>query len=74
MSAGGPNQTRSADKIFRGSRKRLRRLKWYKHTTGYFWAFVVLISVLIFLFIPWMWQHSSHVPEHGATRTNQHRR
>jgi hypothetical protein len=47
--------------VYRGSRKRLRRIKWHKHTSVEFWIFVVLMLLMLFGGIPWMIRHA---PEH----------
>jgi uncharacterized iron-regulated membrane protein len=58
----GPH-TRST-RTYRGSRKRLRRLKWYKHSSIEFWLFLVIVLFLLFVGVPWMINH----PEAGHHR------
>jgi hypothetical protein len=53
----GPGSTR----IYRGSRKRVQRLKWYKHSSIHFWLFVAFVLFLLFVGVPWMINH----PEAG---------
>ena len=60
---GGPHLFRgSGGKSYRGSRKRLRRIKWYKDTSVAFWLFVVLLVLMVIVGIPWMIHHPP--PEH----------
>lgn len=56
-------------KVYRGSRKRLRRIKWYEHTSVEFWIFVALMLLMLFGGIPWMIRHP---PEHHH-QTNEAR-
>jgi hypothetical protein len=58
-----------AGKVFRGSRKRLRRMKWYEHTSVEFWIFVVLTLLMLFGGIPWMIRH----PPRQAHQANEAR-
>ncbi len=61
MPSYGPHRARSHGVgVYRGSRKRLRQLKWYEHTSIEFWVVVVLLCALFFGLLPWMLQHSSH--------------
>jgi hypothetical protein len=58
VSTGGPQQNRpGTSKVFRGSKKRLQRIKWYEHTSIEFWVFVVLVLLMLFAGIPWMIHH-----------------
>jgi hypothetical protein len=65
---GGPHGGRShGEKVYRGSRRRVRRIKW-SDTTPEFWIFVVLVIFLFFVIVPWMIRHPpdeshSHAPE-----------
>jgi hypothetical protein len=53
-----PDTWRPGDeKVYRGSRRRLRRLKWRDNITPEFWIFVVLALFLLFVVLPWMIQH-----------------
>ena len=54
----GPHLRRAgAGKIYRGSRRRLRRIKWHEHTPAEFWIFVVLVIVMLIVLIPWLTKH-----------------
>jgi hypothetical protein len=44
-------------RVYRGSRKRLRRIKWYEHTSIEFWIFVLLLLLMVFVAIPWLIRH-----------------
>jgi hypothetical protein len=49
----GPHLSRpGAAKVYRGSRKRLRGIKWHEHTPVAFWIFVALVIMMLFLLIP----------------------
>lgn len=62
LSGSGPHLSRpGAGHVYRGSRKRLRRIKWHEHTSVEFWIFVVLMLLMLFGGIPWMIRHP---PEH----------
>jgi len=54
----GPQLGRAgAGKIYRGSRTRLRRIKWYQHTPTEFWIFVVLMIVILIALFLWLTNH-----------------
>jgi hypothetical protein len=64
-----PGRARST---YRGSRKRLLRLKWYKHTSIEFWLFVAFVLFLVFVGVPWMINHPEagrHLPSSTPTAT-----
>jgi len=44
-------------KGYRGSRKRLRRIRWREHTTVEVWIFVVLLLFMLFVGISWLIRH-----------------
>lgn len=46
-----------AGKVYRGSRKRARRIKWLENTSVEFWIFVVVMLVMLFVGVPWLIQH-----------------
>jgi type II secretory pathway component PulM len=58
-----------AGKVYRGSRKRLRRLKWREHTPAEFWILVVIVIVMLLVVIPWLINHppAEHHHETDAT-------
>jgi hypothetical protein len=54
----GPHLSRAgAGKIYRGSRRRLRRIKWHEDTPTEFWIFVVLVIVMLIVLILWLTKH-----------------
>jgi hypothetical protein len=56
--SGGAHATRGRSRpLYRGSRKRLQRLKWYRHTSIDFWLFVTFVLLLLFVGVPWMINH-----------------
>jgi hypothetical protein len=66
---GGPPRRPGAGKVYRGSHRRLRRIKWQDNTSTELWLFVVLILIMVFVGIPWLIthpplkrSHSSEVP------------
>jgi hypothetical protein len=57
-------------KTYRGSRKRIRQIKWREHTSIEFWVFVVFMLFLLFVGIPWMIKHPiDHHHEPSSTAT-----
>ena len=46
-----------AGKVYRGSRKRVRRIKWWENSPLEFWIFVVLILFMLFVGVPWLIKH-----------------
>jgi hypothetical protein len=71
---GGPHTHRlHSEKVYRGSRKRLRRITWRGNTTPEFWIFVVFMLILLFVIVPWMIRHPAddhhfHKPESREDR------
>jgi hypothetical protein len=60
-STSGPHAARpGAGKVYRGSRKRLKRVKWRENTPIEFWVLVALLLVALFVIIPWMIRHTHH--------------
>jgi hypothetical protein len=47
----------SSRRAYRGSRKRLRRLKWYRHSSIEIWLFFAFVLFLLFIGVPWMISH-----------------
>ena len=67
LSHGGSNLGRSgAGKTYRGSRKRLRRIKWQEHTPVEFWIYLVLMLVALLIVIPWLIKHPPPEHHHGT--------
>jgi uncharacterized iron-regulated membrane protein len=64
----GPHDDRhGAGRVYRGSRKRIRRIKWRDNTSIEFWILVLLMLLLLFVGIPWMIRHppADH-DDHGS--------
>ena len=55
-----------AGKTYRGSRKRLRRIKWQEHTPVEFWIYLVLMLVALLIVIPWLIKHPPPEHHHGT--------
>jgi uncharacterized iron-regulated membrane protein len=53
-----------AGSVYRGSRKRVRRLKWQEHTSVEFWIFVILMLIMLFVGIPWLIRHPPETHHH----------
>jgi hypothetical protein len=70
-SAEGPHLSgHRGSKVYRGSRKRIQRIKWRENTSIQFWLFVVFLLLLLFVGIPWMIKHPiehHHEPTGAAT-------
>ena len=61
----GPHLSRpGAGKIYRGSRRRLRRIKWRDHTPAEFWLFVVFMLLILIVLIPWLIKHPPPAHHH----------
>jgi hypothetical protein len=57
---GGPHTGRpGAEKVYRGSRRRLTRIRWQDHTSTDFLLFVVLALLTIFFSLVWVANHPS---------------
>jgi len=58
LAGSGPHASRpGAGKVYRGSRKRLRRIGWRENTSVELWIFVVLVLFMLFVGIPWLIRH-----------------
>jgi len=55
-----------AGKTYRGSRKRLRRIKWHEYTPVEFWIYLVLLLVALLIVIPWLIKHPPSGHHHGT--------
>lgn len=44
-------------KAYRGSRKRVRRIKWWENTSVEFWILVALLLLMLFVGVPWLIRH-----------------
>ena len=65
---GGPHSSGSrAGRTYRGSTKRLRRLKWQDHTPPSFVAFMAAGLAIMVLLISWLMMH----PEAGHHQPGQ---
>jgi hypothetical protein len=47
---------------YRGSRKRLKRIKFAENTSVGFWVFVALMIFMLFVVLPWLINHP--LPDH----------
>jgi uncharacterized iron-regulated membrane protein len=54
-SGSGPRA--GAGKVYRGSRKRVRRIKWRENTTVEFWICILFVLIMLFVGIPWLMRH-----------------
>lgn len=62
----GPYARRGrSGKVYHGSRKRVRQIKWRDSTPLGFWMFVILMLLLLLVGIPWLIQHPAE--EHHRT-------
>lgn len=60
----GPHRVHGGrDKRYRGSKKRVQRLRWYEDATIEFWFFVVVVLLMIVFGIPWLIRHPPDVHE-----------
>jgi hypothetical protein len=50
----------------RGSRRRIRRLKWHEHITIEMWLFVAAMILMIALGLPWLAKHPLHHHQRDA--------
>ena len=67
LSHSGPHLGRpGAGKTYRGSRKRLRRIKWQEHTPVEFWIYLVLLLVVRLLVILSLIKHLPPEHQHGT--------
>jgi hypothetical protein len=48
---------------YRGSRKRLRRIKFAENTSVGFWVFVALMIFMLFVVLPWLINHPLPDPD-----------
>jgi len=65
----GPHGTKpGAARSFRGTKKRLARIKLRENFSIAFWCFVAFIAFLLFVGIPWMLKQPADTHErHGRT-------
>jgi hypothetical protein len=54
-SGNGPRA--GAGKVYRGSRKRVRRIKWLENNSVEFWILVVLLLFMLLVGVPWLVKH-----------------
>ena len=57
-------------KMYRGSKKRVARIKWRGNSSPEFWAFLLLIVVLLTIVVPWMMKHSEDSHDRGHRPSN----
>jgi len=53
--------------VFRGSRKRVSRIRWRGNSSPEFWVFMILLLVLL-LSMPWLIEHNPHRHDHETSR------
>jgi heme/copper-type cytochrome/quinol oxidase subunit 2 len=56
-------------KVYRGSRKRIRRIRWRENTTFEFWVFVVAILLMLILGVLSLINHSNDRHHEGLANT-----
>jgi hypothetical protein len=44
-------------KVYRGSRRRLRRIRLRGNSSTLFWIFVIVFLLTLFVLVPWLVQH-----------------
>jgi len=44
-------------KVYRGSRKRVQRIRWQEHTPVELWILLVVLLLVLLIVIPWMIRH-----------------
>jgi hypothetical protein len=66
---GGPHPSHGRpEKTYRGSKRRLKRIRWRDNTPLEFWIFVVLMLLMLFVGIPWLLTHpADHHPFRADT-------
>ena len=68
----GPHTARpKGEKVFRGSKKCVARIKWRGNTSPGFWVFLILLVVLLTVVVPWMMKHSEEWHDHGQRPSNK---
>jgi hypothetical protein len=71
VSGEGPHAGRpGVGKVYRGSRKRVRRIKWWENTSVELWIFVVLMLFMLFVGIAWMIGHPPADHDHQRSELN----
>jgi hypothetical protein len=45
--------------MYRGSRKRLRRMRWRQNMPVEFWILVAVLLAALFIIVPWIIRHPS---------------
>jgi hypothetical protein len=64
----GPHAARpGAGKSYRGSRKRVQRIKWRENTPVELWIVVALILFTLFVGVPWLVKHPPADLHHNLT-------
>jgi hypothetical protein len=77
LHASGSHRFRpNAGKVYRGSRRRLRRIKWRENMSVELWIFVAFVVFLLIFGIPWLVEHPprhQHQPlTHGLETSGEH--
>jgi len=60
MADGPHTHRRQSGKIYRGSRKRVERIRWRGNNSPEMWIFVILLVFLLTVVVPWMMNHTGH--------------
>jgi hypothetical protein len=69
-SAGGPQTSGPRPgKVYRGSRKRVRRIRFRDNWPVELWILVAVILFMLFVVVPWLVQHPPPDHQHVETIT-----
>ncbi|HUK36705.1 MAG TPA: hypothetical protein VLV86_22475 [Vicinamibacterales bacterium] len=74
ISLDGPHTTKPGTaRVFRGSKKRVRRIRMRDYMSLAMWCYIVLMAALLFIGLPWMAKHpvEFHRPSPTATRSGE---
>jgi hypothetical protein len=67
----GPHTTKpGADRVFRGSKKRLARIRIRDNMSLGMWCFVALMAMLLLVVVPWLVNHPGALHTHGRRTTD----
>jgi hypothetical protein len=71
IGATGPHTTkRGSARVFRGSKKRLARIRMRDNMSLGMWCFVALMALLLFVAVPWLIKHPHALHTHGRSTTD----
>jgi hypothetical protein len=57
--------------VFRGSRKRIARIRWRGNSSPELWILLIFLVVLLVVVVPWMIKHSEEWLHHDAHGQHQ---